>query len=84
MVTAGAYVLQFGNCLVSGVNVLLAGLPTGTILTDLGFPGLCGTPNVLVVDANGVPQEDVQFAEDDLVFYCPVTIITEQDGDGGG
>lgn len=83
--TVGAYVMQLGNCFVSGANSLLAATPFGTILTDIGLPGFCGTPNFIVVDVNGVPTGEVENTEDDLVFFCPVTTIVDvETGDGGG
>lgn len=81
-ISVGAYMLQLGTCLSSGANTLLSSIPFGTILTDAGLSGVCGTPNFVVVDANGIPG-DVQFAEDDLVYFCPVTVIYEQNGGNG-
>lgn len=84
--SAGAYVMQVGTCISGGINTLLASFPTGTVFTDLGLPGVCGTPNFIVVDENGNAQGTVQNTEDDLVFFCPVTTVVQQTGggDGGG
>ena len=81
--STGAYVLQAGTCISAGFNTLLASFPTGTVLTDLGLPGVCGTPNFVIVDENGNVQGDVMNTEDDLVFFCPVDVIVQQMGDGG-
>ncbi|RIK67693.1 MAG: hypothetical protein DCC65_06075 [Planctomycetota bacterium] len=85
MLSVGAYVMQINNCITGGINTALAATPFGTILTDLGFPGVCGTPNFIVVDENGIPTGEVQNTEDDLVYFCPVTqIVDVQDGGDGG
>ena len=82
-ISMGAYMMQLGGCFAIGANSILASTPFGTILTDLGFPGVCGTPNFVILDANGVPGE-IQNAEDDLVYFCPVTVIMAQEGGDGG
>jgi hypothetical protein len=40
----------------------------------------CGRPNVQPVDENGIPTEDLLFAEDDLIWDCPITEILDPDG----
>jgi hypothetical protein len=83
-VCSGAYVLQLGTCISGGISTLFASFPTGTVLTDLGFPGVCGTPNFQIIDANGLPQGDPQNTEDDLVFFCPVDFVLQDAGGDGG
>lgn len=82
-ISMGAYMMQLGGCLSIAGNTLLASTPFGTILTDLGIPGVCGTPNFVILDANGIPGE-IQNAEDDLVSFCPVTVIVTPEGGNGG
>lgn len=82
--SVGAYVMQAGGCFSIAANSLLAGFPTGQVATDIGLWGLCGTPNVQVVDENGVAQGEILNTEDDLVFFCPVTIVVQATDTGGG
>jgi len=83
-VCSGAYVLQLGTCISGGISTLFASFPTGTVLTDLGFPGVCGTPNYFFVDENGIPQGEVFNTEDDLVFFCPADAVQQDAGGDGG
>jgi len=83
----GGYVMQAGACWTIGVNTLVAGA-AGTLIDAngkfLGLVNVCGIPDVLVVDQNGVSTGDVQFTEDDLFVGCPYTTITASTGTGGG
>ncbi|MCB9857565.1 MAG: hypothetical protein H6818_17930 [Phycisphaerales bacterium] len=78
--TAGAMVLQFGQACAVVNSVITAGVGSSGLLIDnngyfLGLFNVCGTPNVIEVDANDVPIGDVQFSEDDLMFGCPAQRI---------
>ena len=82
--TVGTYLTQLGGCFALGANTALAAFPLPSFLPEFGILALCGTPNIQVVDENGVPQGAVLNGEDDLVFFCPVTTVVQGTGDGGG
>lgn len=78
--TAGAMVLQVGPACSIINSVVTAGVGSSGLLIDnngyfLGLFNVCGTPNVIEVDANDVPIGDLQFSEDDLMFGCPAQRI---------
>lgn len=83
----GAMVLQFGQACTIFNSVATAGVASSGILIDdngffLGLVNVCGTPNTQFV-TNGIPGE-INNAEDDLMFGCPVTQIPLNDNNGGG
>lgn len=80
----GGYVAQLGGCISMGINTALASTPFGTLFTNAGLPGVCGIPNFILVDAQGIPQGGVMNVEDDLVFGCPITTVVEAGDQGGG
>jgi hypothetical protein len=74
----GGTLTQLGPCTVIAGQTALTSL-SGTLIDQNGnflfiFP-VCGIPDVIPVDANGVPTGDVLFTEDDLLFGCPVTTV---------
>lgn len=75
---AGAMMTQFLTICNSAAT---AGLSTSGLLIDdngyfLGLVYVCGTENILQVDANGVPLGGVINSEDDLMFGCPARRVT--------
>ena len=75
----GSIVTQAGACWIIGANTLIAGA-AGALLDAngrfLGVINVCGIPDVVVVDTNGVAGE-VQNDEDDLFTGCPITFVQE-------
>lgn len=62
-------------------SVATAGLSTSGLLIDdngyfLGLVYVCGTENIVPVDANGNAVGLVQNSQDDLMFGCPVRQVT--------
>ncbi len=75
----GGLVTQAGACWIIGANTLLPGVAQGLVDANgrfLGLVNVCGIPNVLPVDVNGVAGT-VQNAQDDLFTVCPVTVVVE-------
>lgn len=86
--TMGAMVFQFGQACTIFNSVATAGVASSGILIDdngffLGLINVCGTPNFQLID-NGIPVGEVQNADDDLFFGCPVTQINAVGGGDGG
>lgn len=81
--TVGTYLTQLGGCFTIAANTAVAAFPLPNFLPEFGVLALCGTPNIQIVDENGVPQGDVLNGEDDLVFFCPVTPVVQATGGGG-
>lgn len=51
----------------------------------LGLFNVCGVPNVLFVDEDGIAIDGTVFnTEDDLMFGCPITFVEVQDDDNNG
>ncbi len=80
----GAILLQFGGCIAMALNSGAAAFDAGILLDEnellFGVFAPCGRPNVQFVNVNGVPTEDVRYAEDDLIWDCPITEILDPDG----
>ncbi|MEK6642690.1 MAG: hypothetical protein AABZ08_02185 [Planctomycetota bacterium] len=75
----GGLVTQAGACWIIGANTLLPGVAQGLVDANgrfLGLVNVCGIPNVLPVDVNGIAGE-LQNGQDDLVTVCPVTVVVE-------
>ncbi len=84
---AGSLLLQLGPCISMALNTGVTAFDANTLLDEnglfLGFLAPCGTPNYMFVDEIGIPVTGVVFgAEDDLIFDCPVTQITQVGGGG--
>lgn len=84
----GGIVVQLAGCFDIAATTGLASLDV-SLLTDaegrlFGVFNVCGIPDILVVDQNGVPI-DILNTEDDLVFNCPIseTIVANTGGGGG-
>ena len=87
--TVGTYLTQLGGCFTIGANTAVASFPFSSLLDEnelfLGVFAPCGTPNFVIVDENGNQTGEVFNTEDDLIFFCPVSVFQETaGGDGGG
>lgn len=88
----GAIMLQLGPaCIMAGGTAMASSVST---LIDgngrlLGLFNVCGQPNIVYVDAQGIPTDSsaseaggtvvtVDFSGDDLMFGCPVTYVRTQ------
>jgi len=90
----GAIILQLGPaCIMAGGTAM--GSSIGTLIDAngrfLGLFNVCGQPNVVYVDAQGVPTDSdtteggatvvvVDFRGDDLMYGCPVTYVRNTGG----
>ena len=85
--TVGTYLTQLGGCLTIGANTAVASFPFSNFLDEnelfLGVFAPCGTPNFVVVDENGTTQGEIFNTEDDLIFFCPVSVVQQTTGGGG-
>jgi hypothetical protein len=75
----GGLVTQAGACWIIGANTLISGASASLLDANgrfLGLINVCGVPDVVVIDANGVAG-DVQNREDDLFTVCPITVVGE-------
>jgi len=36
---------------------------------------MCGRPNVLYVDENGIPENEILYTDDDLIYDCPYSEV---------
>ncbi len=79
----GTYLTQLGGCFSIAANTALAAFPLPNFLPDSGVLAFCGTPNIQLVDQNGVPTGVILNGEDDLVFFCPATPVMTGGGGGG-
>lgn len=81
--TAGAFLLQLGPCTVMALSTGTAAFNFGSLLDGdgrfLGIFAMCGRPNVLYVDVNGIPDGGILYTEDDLIYDCPYTEIVVPD-----
>ncbi len=85
----GAIVLQLGPmCSMLG-NTGIAAFDFSIFLDEnemlFGLFNVCGVPNTLRVDEDGIPLTGatIQNSEDDFIFDCPVTLIVVEDAQGG-
>jgi len=88
----GAIILQLGPaCIMAGGTAMSSSI--STLIDDsgrfLGLFNVCGQPNVVYVDAQGIPTASsanttggtvvtVDFSGDDLMYGCPVTYVRAQ------
>ncbi len=84
----GAYLLQAGGCFTIAANSALAAFPLANFLDEnqllFGVFAPCGTPNVIVIDQNGQQQGEIFNSADDLIFFCPITVVQQTEGGGAG
>lgn len=85
---SGGLVLQLGPvCTLAGSTATTGAASSGVLIDDngnfLGLFNVCGQPDVLIVDENGVPGDLLNTA-DDLMLGCPIRQITVVGGGGGG
>lgn len=84
----GTYLTQLGGCFSLAANTAVASFPITNLLDSnellFGVFAVCGTPNVQLVDQSGAPQGTILNTEDDLVYFCPVTLVQTDTGGGGG
>ena len=85
--TVGTYLTQLGGCFTIGANTALASFPASIFLDEnelfLGVFAPCGTPNFVIVDENGTQQGEIFNQADDLIFFCPVSVVQQTAGGGG-
>ena len=80
---AGAFLMQLGPCLSMAFNTGVTAFDVGTLLDEnelfLGVFAPCGRPNVQIVDADGVPQGEVLYTGDDMIFDCGYQLVGPDD-----
>lgn len=86
--TVGTYLTQLGGCFTIGANTAVASFPFSNLLDEnelfLGVFAPCGTPNFVIIDENGNQQGEIFNQGDDLIFFCPVGVVQQTTGGGGG
>jgi hypothetical protein len=80
---AGAFLMQLGACLSMALNTGAVAFDASTLLDEnelfLGVFAPCGRPNVQMVDADGVPQGEVLYTGDDMIFDCGYELVGPDD-----
>jgi len=81
---AGAFLMQLGPCIGMGLNAGVTAFDFSTLLDEnervLGLFAPCGRPNIQYLDADGSQTGVILYAEDDMIWDCPVTLIETGDG----
>lgn len=75
----GAFLLQLGPCIGMALNMGVTAFDFSALLDEnellFGIFAPCGRPNVQYVDEEGTPTGGILYAEDDMIWDCPVTRI---------